>query len=361
MVLRYLIRKEFLQIKRNSFLPKLILVFPVVIMCVMPWVMNMEVKHIVVDVVDHDRSTVSQRLIQRIEASGYFIFNGWKSSYDEALKDIEKSEADIVLVISPDYERRLVDAEMPEILIVANSVNSTKGVMGTSYLTRIVSADLSADWSASTSKLSVLYLHNRGLNYKLFMIPALMGLLVMLLCGSLPALNIVGEKEAGTIEQINVTPVSKWVFILAKIIPYWIIAVVVMSVCFIVARALYGVTCQGNLIGVVLVTLIMALFFSSFGLIISNYSDTMQQAMFVIWFFVVCLMLLSGLFTPVRSMPRWAQRIDMVNPMLYYVDALRTVFIRGGGFASIAKEVGVLSCFAVGAAYWAIRSYKKNR
>ena len=219
MTLKYLIQKEFLQIRRNAFLPRLIVMFPIVIMCVMPWVMQMEVKNIVVDVVDIDHTVESQRLVQQIAASNYFIFGGQKTTYAEAMKDIEKGRADIILEI-----------RNGKYLIAANAVNGTKGSMGSAYLSQIVSAPFSA-----SSATSVLTLYNKQQNYKLFMIPALFAIVMMLMTGFLPTLNIVGEKESGTIEQINVTPVSKWSFILAKLIPYWLIALFVITVCLLLA------------------------------------------------------------------------------------------------------------------------------
>lgn len=351
MTLKYLIHKEFLQIRRNSFLPRLIVMFPIMIMCVMPWVMNMEVKNIVVDVVDNDHSTLSQQLVHKVEASNYFIFNGQKGSYAEALEEIEHTQADVVLVIPPDYEKDMINGQMPQVLIAANAVNGTKGSMGSAYLSQIVNQMEGA---------SVLSLYNKNQNYKVFMIPALMAILMMMLCGFLPALNIVGEKEAGTIEQMNVTPVKKWEFILAKLIPYWLIALFVMSVCFVLAWLIYGITCQGNLLLVYLIAMLLALFWSSFGLIVSNYSDTMQQAIFVMWFFVVCMMLLSGLFTPTRSMPSWAYLTTYINPMHYFVDAIRTVFIRGGDFHSIYHQILALLAIGFFMAAWAVRSYRKN-
>ena len=360
MTLKYLIQKEFLQIRRNSFMPKIIFIFPIMVMCVMPWVMNQEVKNIRVDVVDNDRSMLSQQLVHQIEASNYFIFNGQQSTYDAALKDIETSKADIILEIPQDYSRCLTNGKQPQILIAANAVNGTKGSIGSAYLSQIVTASVAPSATAIQAKVSTLFLYNKGQNYKVFMIPALMGILMMMLCGFLPALNIVGEKEKGTIEQINVTPVSKWSFILAKLIPYWIIGLLVLTVCLVLSWLVYGITCQGPLVLVYLLAILLALFFSSFGLIVSNYSDTMQQAMLVMWFFVVCLMLLSGLFTPVRSMPDWAYMTTYINPMHYFADAIRTVFVRGGNFQSIAHQVFALFCIASVMAVWAVQSYKKN-
>ena len=344
-MIKYLLQKEFLQIRRNSFMPKIIFIFPIMVMCVMPWVMNQEVKNIRVDVVDIDHTSHSQQLVHQIEASNYFIFNGQKATYQEAMKDIETSKADIILEIRDG-----------KYLIAANAVNGTKGSIGSAYLSQIVSGNL----SPLTSHLSPLVLYNKLQSYKVFMIPALMGILMMMLCGFLPALNIVGEKEKGTIEQINVTPVSKWSFILAKLIPYWIIGLVVLTLCLVLSWLVYGITCQGPLWLVYLLAILLALFFSSFGLIVSNYSDTMQQAMFVMWFFVVCLMLLSGLFTPVRSMPDWAYLTTYINPMYYFADAIRTVFVRGGGLQAIAHQVLALFCIAFAMTVWAVQSYKKN-
>ena len=341
-MIKYLIQKEFLQIRRNSFMPRIIFIFPIMVMCVMPWVMNQEVKNIRVDVVDIDRTTQSQQLVHQIEASNYFIFNGQRATYQEAMKDIETSKADIILEIRDG-----------KYLIAANAVNGTKGSIGSAYLNQIVSGSVSLS-------PSLLTLYNKGQNYKVFMIPALMGILMMMLCGFLPALNIVGEKEKGTIEQINVTPVSKWSFILAKLIPYWIIGLVVLTLCLILSWLVYDITCQGPLWLVYLLAILLALFFSSFGLIVSNYSDTMQQAMLVMWFFVVCLMLLSGLFTPVRSMPHWAYLTTYVNPMHYFADAIRTVFVRGGTFHAIAHQVLALAIIASLMGVWAVQSYKKN-
>ena len=344
-MIKYLIQKEFLQIRRNAFLPKLIIMFPIVIMCVMPWVMQMEVKNIVVDVVDIDHTVESQRLVQQIAVSNYFIFGGQKATYAEAMKDIEKGRADVILEIRDG-----------KYLIAANAVNGTKGSMGSAYLSQIVTSNV----KHQTSNITPLTLYNKGQNYKLYMIPALFAIVMMLMTGFLPTLNIVGEKEAGTIEQINVTPVSKWSFILAKLIPYWLIALFVITVCLLLAWLVYGITPAGPVWLIYVLAMLLALFFSSFGLIVSNYSDTMQQAMFVMWFFVVSIMLLSGLFTPTRSMPQWAYLTTYVNPMHYFIDAIRTVFIRGGGLHETAHQVLALAGIGTLMGCWAVQSYKKN-
>lgn len=359
MTLRYLLQKEFIQIRRNPFLPRLIILFPILIMCVMPWVMNLEVKHIAVDVVDNDRSTRSQQLVQSIAVSKYFSFHGQPSTYREALRDIERSQADIVLVIPHGYSRDLTLGRKPQILIAANAVNGTKGAIGSVYLTRLVTAS-AFPLASIRSEVSTLFLHNQHFDFKLFMIPALLAIVMMMMTGYLPTLNIVGEKEAGTIEQINVTPVKKSTFILAKLLPYWLIAFFIITACLALSWLIYGITPAGSVALVYLLSMLLAVFFSSLGLIISNYSDTMQQAVFVMWFFVMILMLLSGLFTPIRSMPTAAYLTTYINPVSYFIEAMRTVFVRGGNFSSIAHQVLALSLIGLFMSGWAVLSYKKN-
>ncbi len=360
MLLLSLIRKEFLQMRRNAFVPRLVLMFPIMIMCVMPWVMNMEVKNIQVAVVDLDRSTLSRGLVHRIEASPYFVFAGEHPSYAAALAAVERSEADVVLEIPRRFVADFRSGRSPQVLVAANAVNGTKGTMGVSYMTNIVTSHLAPSENALRSYISTLNLYNRHLDYKLFMIPSLFTVLMLLMCGFLPALNIVGEKESGTIEAINVTPVGKGTFILSKLIPYWAVALVVMTVCLLLSWMVYGITSAGSLWLVYLLAMLLAFTFSGFGLVVSNANETMQQAVFVMWFFVVCFLLLSGLFTPVRSMPHWAYLTTYVNPVHYFIDAVRTVFVRGGDFSCVARQVLALVLSAICMNAWAVISYRKQ-
>ena len=360
MTLKYLIQKEFLQIRRNAFLPRLIVLFPVVIMCVTPWIMNMEVRNVKVEVVDNDRSALSRQIVNSIAASKYFIFNGQRDTYNEALEDIELSKTDIILVIPKKFGRDMDLGIRRQVLIAANAVNGTKGAIGSIYLSQIVTEKADPDVEALQKKVTSLFLYNKKYDFKLFMIPALFAIVMMLMTGYLPALNIVGEKEAGTIEQINVTPVSKLMFILAKLIPYWLISIFVITVCLILAWLIYGITSAGPIWLIYVLAILLALFFSSFGLIISNYSDTMQQAIFVMWFFVVMMLLLSGLFTPTRSMPAWAYMTTYIHPVSYFVEAVRNVFIRGGNIMNVWNQILALSGIGLFMGTWAVLSYKKN-
>ena len=321
-MIKFLIEKEFKQLLRNSFLPKLILVFPCMIMLLMPWAVNLEIKNIQLNIVDNDHSAISQRLVNKIAASTYFRLVEVPTSYEEGLRNIEIGTADIVMEIPRHLERDWMNGEDAHVLIAANAVNGTKGGLGSSYLSSIINdyaAELRSEHPEAATvsgtfpsiQVDTQGLFNPNLNYKLYMIPALMVMLLTLICGFLPALNVVSEKEVGTIEQINVTPVPKFVFILAKLLPYWLIGFLVLTGCFILA-----------------------------------------------WLLVVILM--SGLFTPISSMPEWAQIITIFNPLKYFMEVMRMIYLKGSGFFDLLPQFGILLLFAVVFNSWAVISYRKN-
>ena len=369
-MLRFLIEKEFKQIIRHPFIPKLIFIFPCMVMLVFPWVASFEVKDLNIGVVDNDHSTFSQRLVQKIVSSGYFRLTDISDTYPQALQGIENHTSDLVLVIGQDFERDLIREGSTKLMIAANSVNGTKSGMGSSYLMAII-RDFAGDLRDEQGQvqgtgvipvidIATQFSFNLKLDYKVFMVPALMVILLTLLSGFLPALNIVGEKEFGTIEQMNVTPVSKFMFILAKLIPYWLIGFVVLSLSFGLAALIYKLFPAGSLITIYCFASVFVLIVSGFGLVVSNYSSTMQQAMFVMMFFVIVFILMSGLFTPVRSMPTWAQVITAFNPLKYFIEMMRMVYLKGSTLFEMRSQFLILIGFAVSFNLWAVLSYRKT-
>jgi len=347
-MIKYLLEKEFKQLLRNPMLPRMLLVFPCIILLVLPWAANFEIKNMNLSIVDNDRSPYSTRLVQKVGASEYFHLIDVSNNYQEAMQCIEKGDADLILEIPPHFERDLLKTGVAKVLVSANTVNGTKGTLGSSYLSNIVNAyatEIRISHSGSISPSPVIKIDTQGrfnpyLDYKVFMVPALMAQLLMMLCGFLPALNIVSEKEFGTIEQINVTPVSKFTFILAKLIPYWVAA--------------------GHLWLLYFFALLFIIVISGMGLVVSNYSRTMQQAMFVMFFFVIIIMLMSGLFTPINSMPEWAQAITIANPLKYFIQVTRMVYLKGSGFDDLIMQFIALLFMAIMLNGWAVFSYKKN-
>lgn len=372
-MLKFLIEKEFKQILRNSFIPRMILIMPIMMILIMPWAANQEIKNIKLCVIDNDHTTVSENLIRKVSSSGYFILTNTANTNEEALKTIEAGEADIILEIPSDFEKDIKNEGISKVMISSNSVNGTKGSLGSSYLSGILndfSTELYPRYSNQYASIGIEeipsftvvphYKFNPHLDYKVFMVPALMVMLLTMLAGFLPALNIVSEKEAGTIEQINVTPTKRLSFILAKLIPYWVIGLIVLSVCMLLAALVYDITPSGSLLTIYLFTMVYIFVVSGMGLIVSNYSETMQQAMFVMFFFMMILLLMSGLFTPVDSMPEWTKAITVINPLKYFIQVMRLVYLKGSAFAELVSQFFILCGFAVVLNGWAILSYKKN-
>lgn len=369
-MIKYLIEKEFKQFMRNPFLPRLVVMMPIVMMLVFPWAANQEVKNINLSVVDNDHTQYSQRLIHKIAASGYFNYTDYSNSYEQGMEAIASGKADVILEIPVGFERDLLKEGNSRLLISANAVNGTKGSFSGNYLTLITRGYMQelqeeSGLLAIPSSVPVIEVvqqnrFNARMDYKVFMVPALVVTLLTLICGFLPALNIVSEKEAGTMEQMNVTPVTKFTFIIAKLIPYWIIGFIVLTICLGIAYWAYGLLPAGNVLGIYLSALIYILAISGFGLIISNHSSTMQQAMFVMFFFMLIFILLSGLFTPINSMPGWAQVITYINPLKYFILIMRHIYLKGSSVLDLWQQIGALLGFAGGFNIWAVWSYKKT-
>lgn len=311
-------------------------------------------------------------MIQKVDASKYFIINNITSDYNEAIVDIEQSDADIILEIQPSFDKDIVRNRTAEVMLSANSVNGTRGLLGNAYLSQILNdysselrSELAHKGTPTRQKMSFIsvipqYKFNENLDYKVFMIPALMVMMVTLICGILPALNIVSEKENGTIQQINVTPVNKYQFILAKLIPYWVIGFIILSIAFVVVGLLYGIWPAGGFLPLYVSSLVFIVGISGFGLIISNYSATLQQAMFLAFFFILIIILLSGLFTPIASMPTWAQVVARSNPLSYFMEIMRMIYLKGSSYSGIAAPLLSLVGFAFGFNLWAVLSYSKS-
>lgn len=369
-MLKFLLEKEFKQILRNSFLPKLIIAYPIMAILVFPLAANFEVKNINLCIIDNDHSSYSKQLVQKVTSGGYFRLTEVSADYNQALKSIETDQSDIVLEIPANFERDLVREQNAKLMISANSVNGTKGGLGSAYLSGVIadfSNEVRSKWiNASAFKPAKIIeivpknKFNPNLQYSIFMVPALMVMLLTMLCGFLPALNIVGEKESGTMEQLNVTPMTKKLFIISKLIPYWIIGFTVLTISFGIAFIAYGLKPAGNLATIYFFATLYILGVSGFGLVVSNYSNTMQQAMFVIYFFMLILILLSGLFTPVESMPQWAQYLTAINPLKYFMQVMRLVYLKGSGIAELSSQLIAISSFALVFNVMAILSYKKS-
>lgn len=373
-MLKYLIEKEFKQFLRHPFMPKMAVLYPIILILVLPLVVTMEVKDVKVCIVDSDNTTSSQRLANKISSSTFFVMSGNAYSADRAHSMIEYGEADIVLTIADGFERKLLFGEGTDVMISANATDATKAGIGSHYLNAIINdfanktltenggaySSSEAAYASRTPKVSQLNLFNPSMNYRVFMLPALIGIITITICCVFPAVAIVSEKEKGTLEQINVTPIRRWQFVLAKLIPYWIIGLVALSISFLLAWLVYGFVPEGSFVTIYAASLLMTLTMSGIGLIISNHSNTFQQAILIFFFVMITTMLMSGLFTPTSSMPYLVQLLSYLMPPRYFMEIMRGVYLKGSGFGHLWKQFAWLGGFAAVSCLVAVVTYSKR-
>lgn len=356
-----LLRKEFILFSRSKFLPKIAFIFPCMVILIIPLVTTMDVRHVGVTVVSRDNSRLTRNILTDLSATEFFTVTN-SVSYAEAIEKVRRGDCDVILEIPEDFQKS-VDMGTPKAPhISANGVNGMKGSLGAGYVSQSVMHTVTAYKGFDIQNLvSVQYLYNPTLEYRNNMIPALMIMLLIMICGFLPALNLVSEKETGTIEQMNVSPVRTPVFVLSKVIPYWIIGITDLSLAMLIALLVYGLSPVGPLWGIYLAAVLFTLVMSGLGIIIANLSDRMSQSMFLMFFVVVIFVLMSGLLTPITSMPQWAQTITYALPPRYFIEVMRSIYLKGTPVSALQLQYIVLAGFALLTNILAALTYRKQQ
>ncbi|MCK0156809.1 ABC transporter permease [Cellulophaga sp. F20128] len=367
----YIIQKEFKQIFRNKGMLPIIFVLPLLQLVILSNAATFEVQHIKFGFIDNDHSVSSRALIEKFQASTYFdVFTNFPSN-SQASKAMLKGEIDVVLDIPQFFERDLQKEKQNHVGVTINAIDGAAAGVENVYITQIIQnynqhlkVDLQQISDQKTQAIRIetipLFWYNETLNYKTFMVPGILVLLVSMITLFLSGMNIVREKEIGTLEQINVTPIKKSQFIIGKLFPFWVIGMGLLTVGLLLAKVIFDVPMLGSLVLMYAYTSIYILVILGIGLFISNFTDTQQQAMFIAWFFVVIFILMSGLFTPIESMPPWAQLVTEFNPIKYYVEVMRMVMLKGSGFLDILPLLIKTLLYAIVMNGLAVWSYKKT-
>ncbi len=366
--LKYLLQKEYRQIFRNKVILRLIIIMPMVQLIILPLAADYEIKNINIAVVDQDHTPLSRELVNRITASGYFRLQQYTHDYQQAFSLLESDKADLVLEIPPRFEKDLVRDGKQSLFLAVNAINGTKATVGANYLNRIIqdyNNDVKLVWKKPMNggkqiEIESMNWFNPHMKYAFFMVPGILVLLVTMMSAYMCSMNIVREKEIGTIEQINVTPVKKHYFILGKLIPFWTFGIAIFSVgLFVIGRFVYGIVPAGSILALYAFLALFLVAVLGIGLLISTYSNTQQQAMSLAFFFMMIFLLMSGLFTSIDSMPVWARWVAYSNPVTYFIEVVRMVVLKGSGFAEIGRYFLVMAGFAVFFNGWAVLNYRK--
>ena len=365
-----LLAKEFKQIFRNRFMIPVIFVVPLVQMILLTYAASLEMKGIKMAVVDQDYSQASRLLVSSFQGSPFFGISHSGNDFREAERILTEDGADVILHFPAGFEKRLYSGQQTDVQLVVNAINATEAGLISAYCTQIT-ADFNnrirSEWFGmdASGQLSRLELipsnwYNPLLDYKIYMFSGILVILVTIIGLMLTALNLVREKEMGTTEQINVTPIRKYQFIIAKLVPFWVIAIFELGFGLVVGKLLYGLPTVGSLGLLFLFTSVYIVVVLGIGLFLSTVSNTQQQLMFLAFFCMITFILMSGVFTPADSMPHWAQKVNLINPASYFMRVIRMILLKGSQFADISREFFSLLLYGALILSLAVVNYRKT-
>lgn len=372
--LAILLKKEFLQIFRDKFLLRVVILIPIFQLLVLPLAADYDLENFRLAVVDRDGSSFSRRLLVKLQAGGYFSMTAAAASWAEAERLIQQGQVDAIVEIPDRFERDWVMGQGPEISVHISAIDGLSAGVAAGYINSIVGefgaeladegllpAAAAEEGTAGPIRIETVVQewYNPRFNYKTVIVPGILAMLLTVVGLSMMASNAVREKEYGTIEQLNVTPMSRTRYMLAKMIPFIVIGFVQFTVGLVIARTVYAVPLLGSvgvLYGIVALYLAGVLFL---GFVIANFSETQGQTIFPAFFLIMILVLMSGLFTPVESMPLWAQRINVVNPLAHLIAAVKMILVKGSTAADLGLHWVALACFTIVMGFLAVATFRK--
>jgi len=366
----YLIRKEFLQIFRDKFIGKAIFAIPIVQMLILVPAVTFEIRNVKMCVIDRDRSVESRALISQLEGSSFFRVTHTTLSGKEACDLMHRDQCDLLLEIPAGFGKNMGNGVPSRLMVPVNAINATHAQLTWGYVSGVI-RDYNLNLAASKTgdiglsavpKMDIThrYWYNEMLNYKYYMLPGVLGILVLAIAFVLAGLNLVKEKESGTIEQINVTPVRKYQFIAAKMVPFLVIGLIDLALGITVGMAVFQMPFEGHALLLFLSSFIFMIAALGVALFVSTFTHTQQQFMFAGFFFMIIFMLMSGIFTPLESMPEWARTINLFNPVAYIMRINRMVMLKGSVFGDIKGDICALTAIALVSTLFAIWKYRKS-
>jgi ABC-2 type transport system permease protein len=366
----YLIRKEFLQIFRNKFISKAIFAVPIVQMLILVPAITFEIKNVTLTMVDKDLTPESRGLITKLEGSTFFRVS-WSTFSEKLANDLlHRNKCSMVLEIPSGFGEDISAGRTGKLLATIDAINASTAQLSWAYLNGVI-RDYNAELYKKTIntvpvipapliQITNRYWYNEELNYKYYMLPGILAILVTAIGFLLAGLNMVREKEIGTIEQINVTPVRKHEFIIAKMVPFLLIGLVDLALGLFIGKLAFDIPFEGSILLMFFGASLFLVAVLGLALFISTFSSTQQQYMFVAFFCMIIFILMSGIFTPYESMPAWAQNFNLVNPVAYLIRINRMIMLKGSTIHDISRDIFSLAAIAIIFSSLAVRRYRKT-
>ncbi|MGH7623880.1 MAG: ABC transporter permease [Gemmatimonadaceae bacterium] len=378
--LSFLLRKEYRQIFRDRLMLAQILLMPIIQLVILANAATFAVTRAKLYVVDRDHTVTSRGLVTRLVASGRFTVVGASPSMALADQAMLHRTAGAIVNVPAEFERDVVRTRTGHVQLILDAKDGAAAGVTASYARSIITdygAELSAALHPTVQTVSATpepipspgqprieirarNWFNPELSYHDYMIPGILVELVTIAGTLLTAINITREKEIGTLDQLNVTPVTRAQFIAGKLIPIWSITLVEFAVGMAIAMIFFHVPVHGSLALLALIAAVYLVAALGIGLWVSTVADTQQQAMFVVFFLLLIYLLLSGLFTPLTSMPEWAQWLAHLNPVMYFVAIMRAVMMKGAGVRDVVVPFAILAVYGAVVLTLAVRQYAKR-
>lgn len=362
--LRSLIRKEFLQLRRDPALLRLVLVLPIIQLIILSYALNSDLRNLRVGVLDEDHTPLSRSIVEAFPHSETFTSGPVVGSQMELAQIMAAGNADLAIHIPRHFARDVAQGRSPAVALLVDGTNSSIAGRGAGYAQAVITreaaraAAIGQQNSGVPLAADVRFFYNPELESRLYMVPGVIVMLVTIIAALVTGLAVVREKEIGTLEQVMVTPLTTAQFLAGKTLPYALVGLVDLALATVFAMAWFHVPLTGSPWVLLLGVLCYLLVTLGLGLLASAVSNTQQQAMFTVWFFLVFAILLSGFFFPVQNMPGWARALTWLNPMRFFMDIVRGVLLRGAGVGDLIRELLVLLSMGVaafGAAAWGFR------
>ena len=324
--------KEAKHIVRDKRTMLILFGMPIVLMLIFGFAITTDVRNVRTVVVTSSLDHLTQRAVERLAASEYFTITASVATPQDAERLIRGQKADLAIVFSPDFASKRQGMQF-----IVDGADPNMAQQWTNYATAVIA---NADASLVNSKM----LYNPQMRSAYNFVPAIMGMLLMLVCAMMTSISIVREKEKGTMEVLLVSPVKPLMIIVAKAIPYLVLAFAILTTILLMGRYVLGVPLQGSIVWIYVVSTIYILLALSLGLLISNIATSQLMALLLsAMVLLVPIVMLSGMLFPVESMPPVLQWISAIVPPRYYIQAMRKLMIMGVGIGEVLREVVILT------------------
>jgi ABC-2 type transport system permease protein len=367
----HIIRKEFIQIRRDRAMRGLIFVMPILQLLVLGYVISSEVKHVSTVVCDLDQTPTSRQLIDRIRNTVYFDVRYFENRETYLHEYLDRGQAVMALVLPRNLEKNLQTLQPSGIQILvdgqdANTANIALGYAAgilENFMTDRLNSMMVGNPQADEIHLltpSVQVWYNPNLQSSDFMIPGIVVFLLTMITTLISAMGLVREREIGTLEQLLVAPIQKYQLLIGKIVPFAVLGLMEFALAVTFARLWYHIPIVGNLALLTMFAIIYLFTTLGLGLLVSASSHTQQQAMFLTWFIMMFIFLMSGFIFPIENMPKPAQVLTYLNPMRYFMVITRELFIKGAGLRHLYDQGLALCVFGAVIFTFAVLRFQKR-